>query len=416
MQFYRGYRMKAVTYKQDAKDKFYDVIILGAGPASLSVAIQLMNSPEVKSIIILERMQKDFVLPPLKQNESSERIYADPALFTQVINDISKSYLKQLGVLKPIEDLGVVSVQNQSFISPKKIEFTIQKDVLMTTRQRILLGLYSQIANSKKVRIFWKALFQSLKFIPEEGIWTVSYTDINGSEMNRRARLVVVADGAHCDACSQLSLITSYFKPPNGFLLSSKLITEKYFPKQSSTNFNQIQTLTTSFSDGIVPGFSQYITNTQNEAKTNDLCISFTNTTAGGQPVSQLIDQIFPHSPEEKMNAKCEIRMVRMTGHIFQPYLNHLIVVGGSAALCGPEGEEMEYALQSAEIAAGAIQEAFHRKNWGMFVLSRLYGNKIQKEIKNKMKSFVMEKCHSNRYIILQTSFLIEAHTNGQEI
>ncbi|KAA6353399.1 MAG: hypothetical protein EZS28_051074, partial [Streblomastix strix] len=181
MQFYRGYRMKAVTYKQDAKDKFDDVIILGAGPASLSVAIQLMNSPEVKSIIILERMQKDFILPPLKQNENSERIYADPALFTQVINDKSKSYLKQLGVLKPIEDLGVVSVQNQSFISPKKIEFTIQKDVLMTTRQRILLGLYSQIANSKKVRIFWKALFQSLKFIPEEGIWTVSYTDINGS-------------------------------------------------------------------------------------------------------------------------------------------------------------------------------------------------------------------------------------------
>jgi geranylgeranyl reductase family protein len=319
---------------------YYDICIIGAGPAGATCAYYLAKKGH--NILLLD-----------KKKFPRDKICGDAFPLR------AQHHLREMGVLQEIikENKGRWAALG-GIVSPSGIEY--YGDSHQELNEHLVIAVKRKIMDEKVVKVAKKAganlvenySVDDLEFIKEKRSWKIS-SSTNGKMFF--TKLVILADGAPSRLARELGLVNTL---PQATCSRAYIEAGSHeFEKDGVCYYPSI----------LVPGYCALF-----KEADGDVVYCCYIIPGGKSDTGDLVDlhhslikddpfmskAIGPNPKMEKMKA-APIRF----GGIKKSYADNLLIIGDAAGQIDPlTGEGLQYAMDAAEIAANTIDKAF-RKN-----------------------------------------------------
>ncbi|MFX1448093.1 MAG: NAD(P)/FAD-dependent oxidoreductase [Promethearchaeota archaeon] len=339
--------------------KFYDVCIIGAGPAGSTCAYYLAQNGFQP--LILEK--KEFPRDKICGDAFTQRCFV---------------HLERMGVLqKLIEEKkghwtaigGLVSPSGITYIGDSASE--TGSHLVMSVKRKIMDEMLVKAAVNAGSELVENYSVNEVKFNDTEGIWVIRSKETEQEAY--RAKVIVIADGASSGIAQSLGLIN---EPPQA-------VCSRAYIKAGTYNF-EYDGLTL-FPLKLVPGYCAFMREADNDVVFCCYIIPFGN--AKTENLYNLHHDLIKNDPfvNEALGPNAELEQMKAApirfGGIAQSYDDNLLIIGDAAGMIDPlTGEGLQYAMDAAEIAAETVSEAFQRKDFAKSFFKRYH--------KRWMKSF----------------------------
>jgi menaquinone-9 beta-reductase len=316
----------------------YDVAIVGAGPSGATCAFYLARHGRRVALLDREQFPRD-------------------KLCGDAICGNAQVHLKRMGVLQQILDNNEGHwAAKGGFYSPRGLGFIGDSagylgSSLVIAVKRIYLDVrVARAAATAGVELIERFYVERVEFSAKDGCWSV-YHRAPG-ERPLRARVLVIADGALSRLARSLGLVNT---PPDG-------VCSRAYTRSASTNFDADGVLF--YPASVLPGYAAMFREARGEM--NYCVYIIPGGKCGVRDLKRMHHGLMKSDPNVRAALGPNPDMDAMRGSplrlggIARSYADHLMVIGDAAGHIDPlTGEGIQYAMDGAEIAANALEEAF---------------------------------------------------------
>jgi len=373
--------------------RVYDICIIGAGPAGSACAYYA--SEKNLNVLLLEKEK-----------------FPRPKTCGDAISQRAQMHLERMGVLQEILDEkkgnwaasgGLVSPGGISFIGDSAAE--IGSHLMIAIKRKIMDEKMAHAAADKGAHLIENSPIKEYKFSKDENLWIIkSGIDDNATY---KSRVLVAADGASSLIARSLNIINN----------KAEAICSSVYIKAGTHSFHE---------DGVVyypldllPGYAAIF-----KEADGDLvfcCYIIPGGKCSPKDLKTMHYKLLNENPfiKDAIGIKAEIEDIKSAplrlGGIKKSYSDNVLIIGDAAGHIDPlTGEGIQYAMDSGELAAITLEEAFNKNDFSEKILKR-YHKRWMKSFGNDFKwSSIMVKT-MGKFPIFLDAFAYLANKKGTQ-
>ncbi len=331
----------------DQKDSFFDVAIVGAGPAGSTCAYYLAK--QGKRVLLLEKKQ-----------------FPRDKLCGDAVCSRAQTHLRRMGVLQKIlaekkghwaEVGGLVSPAGLSYIANSAVH--TNGSLVIAIKRIVLDEKIARAAQGAGANLVENYQVAGTEFSARNGSWT-----IRASQPVYQARVLVACDGASSSLARSMGIVKT----------APDAVCSRAYIKADTTNFTADGVLY--YPPEILPGYCALFREAQGEL--NFACYIIPGGRCVPGDLQTMHEKLLRHNPDVRkaLGPRAEVERMRgaglRLGGIPKSYADHLLIVGDSAGHIDPlTGEGIHYAMDAAEMAAQTLAEAFAANDFRARFLKR---------------------------------------------
>jgi len=340
------------------KREYYDLAIVGAGPSGSTLGWYLAKNGH--NVLLLE-----------KKKFPRDKYCGD------AVARGAQNIMREMGVLQEIEaeskgfyaqSGGFVSPVGNSFIGNSAKELNLGTGGTVIAIKRVVMDEKIAMAAKKAgAKLTENTTVNTVQFLENEGLWQVDCTfsppgeDQKEQSITYYARVLVCADGSPSALGRKLGIVKGE---------AQGVCSRAYVKDNTLFKWGENATV-----DGLIfypkrllPGYCAIIREAGGEL--NFCTYIIPGGPAKNEDLPRLHDEIMKQNPyvSKLLGPDPNIETMKSAGlrlgGIPKSYGHHLVIIGDAAGFIDPlTGEGIQYAMESAKMAAGVIDEALKKKD-----------------------------------------------------